>query len=129
MKQKPTNSTTIGANAESAARNYLQQQGLTFIDANYRFKGGEIDLIMSTTDAVLVFIEVRLRNHSGYGSGAESITYRKQQRISRTAQHYLQCNPQQQERALRFDVISAVQRQGQYQFEGIQQAFWPGDNY
>ncbi len=77
-----------GARAEQWAAQYLQQQGLKLSAQNYRSRFGEIDLIMQD-GATLVFIEVRLRRNASFGGAAASIDARKQQRIIRTAQHYL----------------------------------------
>ena len=49
---------------------------------------GEIDLVMSQ-DSLLVFVEVHLGIRGDYGSGAASVTRRKQQKIINTARLYL----------------------------------------
>jgi putative endonuclease len=77
-----------GALAERWAAQHLQQHGLKLIEQNYRSRFGEIDMIMQDGD-VLVFIEVRLRSNPAFGGAAASIDGHKQQRIVRTAQHYL----------------------------------------
>lgn len=56
---------------------------------NYRCRMGEIDLILEDR-GTLVFVEVRLRSNAGFGGAAASITARKQDRLIRAAQHYLQ---------------------------------------
>ena len=73
---------------------------------NYRCKLGEIDLVMQDQQT-LVFVEVRYRKSSTYGSGAESINQQKQQRLIRTAQHYLEQHKQHGS-PCRFDVISVT---------------------
>ena len=73
---------------ERQAARYLQQQGLELIEQIYRSRYGEIDLIMCD-GKTLVFIEVRLRQHAGFGGAAASINTRKQKRIISTAQQYL----------------------------------------
>lgn len=91
-----------GQNAEQAALQYLKQQGLKPVASNYRWPGGEIDLIMQDKDT-LVFIEVRYRSHPNYADALASVDRRKQQRLIRTAKHYLQkhgCQP-----PCRFDVV------------------------
>jgi putative endonuclease len=80
--------TALGVQAEQLAARYLQQQGLKLIEQNYRCRFGEIDLIMRD-GTTLVFIEVRLRHHAGFGGAAASIDARKQKRIISTAQRYL----------------------------------------
>lgn len=77
-----------GAQAELWAVQLLQQHGLKLVEQNYRSRFGEIDLIM-LDGATLVFIEVRLRRNQDFGGAAASIGSQKQQRIIRTAQHYL----------------------------------------
>lgn len=74
---------------------------------NYRWRGGEIDLIVeeqSHSEVELVFIEVRARKSGGTISGLESVTFRKQQRIRQTAERFLSKyrGPAQ---SVRFDVV------------------------
>jgi len=77
-----------GALAEQLAAQYLQQQGLKLLQANYSCRFGEIDLILQDGDTH-VFAEVRLRSSSAFGGASASIDARKQAKIVRTAQHYL----------------------------------------
>ena len=77
-----------GEQAERLAAAYLQQQGLSLVQRNYRCRHGEIDLIMRD-GASLVFVEVRLRSRGDYGGAAASIGAAKQGKLLRTAQHYL----------------------------------------
>lgn len=95
------NSNNKGLAAEQLAETYLLKQGLTAKAKNYHCRYGEIDLIMQAPDT-LVFIEVRLRKNKQFGSAGDSITPQKQQKLLRTAQHYLQ---QHGEQACRFDVV------------------------
>ncbi len=61
---------------ENQARRWLEGQGLRFIAANARERGGEIDLIMRD-GTVTVFIEVRYRRSARYGDAAASVTPQK----------------------------------------------------
>jgi putative endonuclease len=85
----------VGEAAEQLALAYLQRQGLTLVQRNYRVargpsaRGGEIDLILRDVDGTLVFVEVRARAGTDQGGAAASIGAGKQRRIVRTAQHYL----------------------------------------
>ena len=94
-----------GKQAEQLACRHLQQQGLQLLEANYRCRLGEVDLIMSDHDT-LVFVEVKYRSHSSHGHAAEFVDSKKQQRIIRSAQHYLQQHPHYADRPCRFDVVS-----------------------
>ena len=77
-----------GAAAEQLAAIYLQRQGLKLLTSNYRCRFGEIDLVMRDGKET-VFVEVRLRRHTAFGGAAASITAAKQQKLARTAEHYL----------------------------------------
>lgn len=95
---------SAGADAEQRAEHYLQSQGLVSIERNYRCRRGELDLIMGQGET-LVFVEVRLRTHAGFGSGAESVTAAKQKKLRIAAEHYLQAHPQRRLQPARFDVV------------------------
>ncbi len=111
----------IGSEAEDLAIDYLQKTGLTLLTRNYHCRRGEIDLIMRDGN-FLVFIEVRYRRNSRYGSAAESVTRQKQQRLLTTAEHYLQNEKQNADNACRFDVIT-LSGQQDLQIEWIKDAF------
>lgn len=96
------NANNPGLSAEMAAARFLKQHGLTLLAQNYSCRFGEIDLIMRDQNT-LVFVEVRLRSNVQFGSAASSIHYHKQQKLIRTAQHYLQSHACNQ--PCRFDVI------------------------
>ncbi len=110
-----------GQEAEDRACRYLQAQGLTLVQRNYRLaggphrRGGEIDLIMHTPDGTLVFVEVRARTQARQGGAAASVTVHKQRRIVRAAQHYLM--RWRQWPPCRFDVVA---------LDGDILAWWPG---
>ena len=90
-----------GNEAEARAADYLARRGLKILARNYRCRGGEIDLVCRD-GATLVFVEVRLRTHGGFGAAAESITTAKQRRIALAARHYLAGKPLP---ACRFDAV------------------------
>jgi putative endonuclease len=68
---------------------YLQRHGLVLVEANFRCKLGEIDLIMRE-GSTLVFVEVRQRAAGAQVGAAASIGPSKVRRIVRAAQVYLQ---------------------------------------
>jgi putative endonuclease len=82
----------VGDAAETAALEYLLDQGLRLVQRNYRTPGrggGEIDLIMRAPDGTLVFIEVRKRASGTHGGAAASVGFAKQRRIIFAARFYL----------------------------------------
>jgi len=94
---------TTGRIGEDLAVNYLRQKGFTIVMRNYRRKCGEIDII-AKEKKTLVFIEVKTRRSSQYGSPFEAVTWKKQRQIARTAQDYL-CRNNLFHQPARFDVI------------------------
>ncbi|PKO45908.1 MAG: YraN family protein [Betaproteobacteria bacterium HGW-Betaproteobacteria-22] len=92
---------SAGINAEQLAATFLTQQGLTLVEKNFRCPYGEIDLIMREAKT-LVFVEVRLRSSTSFGGASMSITASKQQKLTRTAERYLQTHGNTD---CRFDVI------------------------
>ncbi|MDV3237395.1 MAG: YraN family protein [Gammaproteobacteria bacterium] len=116
---------TPGQRAEDAACAYLLARGLRLIARNFRCRRGEIDLIMQDTDN-LVFVEVRYRRQSRYGSGLESVDRRKQERIVRCAMHYLQRHPQAARSAARFDVVALAPASEGLRIDWVRNAFDAG---
>lgn len=115
-------SQVIGFQAERQAKEYLIRQGLDFILANYHSRMGEIDLIMQDVKH-LVFVEVRARSSDNFGGARESITRQKQQRIFKTATHYMCARNIYETHSARFDVLTL---QGQTKdIEWIKNAFGP----
>lgn len=85
---KPT-SIMLGKDAENQAKQFLLSQGLSFVTGNYKSRFGEIDLIMKDKTEV-VFVEVRMRKSTLYGSAAETVDSTKLQKIIKTGEHYIQ---------------------------------------
>jgi putative endonuclease len=93
----------LGRSAESRAERHLKAQGLTLVARNWRCRFGEIDLVMRD-GGTLVFVEVRLRSHSGYGGAAASVTASKQRKLLAAAKLYLASLPTLP--PCRFDVVA-----------------------
>ena len=102
---QPSNSQ--GVKSEKQALAYLQKQGLSLVCQNYYCRFGEIDLIMRDHDT-LVFIEVRYRKNNDFGGALASISKRKQDKIIKTAKHYLA--QLENEPYCRFDAIAIDQQ-------------------
>lgn len=85
------------------AKAHLEARGLRLVQRNYRCPRGEIDLIMREGE-MLVFVEVRYRRGTRFGSGAESVDRRKQARLIAAATDYLQRHGRGA--PARFDVVA-----------------------
>lgn len=97
---------TLGSRAEEAAAEYITRQGYIVLERNYRFPGGEIDII-AEHQGELVFIEVRSRQGTSFGLPQETINYLKQQKLRRVANQYLKTK-NAWKRICRFDVVGVL---------------------
>ncbi len=93
----------LGREGETAAAQYLEDKGYRVLYRNFRTRIGEIDLICEK-DAIVVFVEVRSKRSNRFGSGAESVNWKKQQKVRLVAQVFLS-HKQWFDRPVRFDVI------------------------
>jgi putative endonuclease len=97
-----------GREGEDTARQYLEQQGLTFVEANFKCDMGEIDLVMQDQDC-LVFVEVKFRTLEHFASILEQIRPAQCQRIRQVAQLYvIQRRLNEHTTPMRFDVVAVV---------------------
>ncbi len=115
----------FGQKAETMAARFLKRRGYKIIERNYRTRSGEIDIIARDGDT-LVFVEVKARTSSRYGSAKAAVTSHKQRQISKVALGYLQRTDQSHVKA-RFDVVTVTGREGGHDIDLIPNAF--GLNY
>lgn len=106
----------LGQKGEQLAASFLQQKGYQIRERNVRTRRGEIDLV-AIDGKSLVFVEVRTRTGQTFGTAAESVTWRKRQKLRELAIAYLQTLAQPVP-AFRFDVIAIhCPTQGDFQQE------------
>jgi putative endonuclease len=108
-----------GTAAEDLALRYLEARGLALVTRNFRYRGGELDLIMRDGEH-LVFVEVRSRRQPLRHAGR--ISHPKQTATpAPRAALYLQ--RQRLDLPCRFDVVAILQADGEPQVEWIRDAF------
>ncbi len=96
----------LGRRGEDVAVQYLEGQGLTVLSRNWRCRHGELDVV--ATDAQrLVVCEVKTRRSLAYGHPAEAVTPIKQQRIRGLAARWLREEAPGPVGEVRFDVASS----------------------
>jgi putative endonuclease len=99
------NKRQIGTEYEDRAAAYLQGQGYTIVERNFRCRTGEIDIIAREGE-YLCFVEVKYRANGGCGSPLEAVNYRKQQKILAVARYYMMCHGLSTDTACRMDVVA-----------------------
>ena len=94
---------TTGALGEDEAVRLLKMQGYKILERNYRIRGGEIDIIARDGEYIC-FVEVKLRKSNDYGTPAEYITYKKREKLIKTATLYAQ-RKRLLDSPMRFDAV------------------------
>jgi len=79
----------LGQAGEKMAEVFLRKQGYHILARNYQTPYGEIDLI-AREDRATVFIEVRTRRGTDFGTPIESLTRDKISHWEKSASSYLQ---------------------------------------
>lgn len=92
----------LGDFGEDAAAKYLKKKRYKILCRNYSNKYGEIDIIAKYKRDI-IFVEVKTRPDSVFGTPAEAVTYTKRQKIFKCAKWYMAEN--NIDRGARFDVI------------------------
>lgn len=99
---KSVTTRSSGFDAEKVAEQYLKKRGYKLISSNFHSRFGEIDIIMLDKKQ-LVFVEVKARSSTTFGTPAEFITYSKLSKLQKTAQFFLVQNPKYKD--FRFDAV------------------------
>ena len=79
----------LGREGEDVVYNYLKKSGYKILEKNYHCPFGEADIIAKTKDGSIAFIEVKTRSSLIYGTPAEAVNYKKQQKYRDIARFYL----------------------------------------
>lgn len=109
----------IGRRGEDLACEFLVAAGFTICERNFRTKFGEIDVIASQKAEVTVFVEVKTRTSSSFGTPAEAFDRRKRLRFERAVRCYLADHPDIREWRIDFLGIMLDRRGGMIYREHI----------
>ena len=110
-----------GDEGETLAVKFLEDQGFTILQRNYRFDRGEIDIVAEKQDE-LIFVEVKSRHSRLFGTPEEAVTAKKEAYLKRTAEGYL-FEHHFEGRVCRFDVIAIEWDGNKPEIRHIKQAF------
>ena len=113
---------SIGILGEELALAHLLAHGLQLVLRNYRCKLGEIDLVMMD-GGTLVLVEVRYRASNDFGGAAASITWEKQRKLVKAAEHLLMKRSELRRYPARFDVIAITPDGSDTRIDWIKSAF------
>lgn len=116
----------LGRRGEDLALAYLLGLGYRLQARNYRFRGGELDLVM-LDGPVLVFVEVRSRTSLQHGTPLETIDFKKRRQIEKTAGFYLAREKISPDTPCRFDAIAVELCGNTPQISHLKNAFICGE--
>lgn len=116
----------VGSHGEQFVAAWLENQGFTILQRNYRKKCGEVDLIALRKN-ILIFVEVKTRLHE-YFNLSTVITPAKQRKITLTAKTFLAENSYENT-IYRFDLALLQKQQDSYELTYIPNAFTPPEEY
>ena len=111
----------VGRRGEELAIGHLEGKGFQLVERNYRFERGEIDVVMKDGPE-LVFVEVKARRSSGYGSPEDSVTPHKRMQLRKVAEGFL-FERNIENTPCRFDVVTVRWGRGGPEFTHIENAF------
>ncbi|HMN12492.1 MAG TPA: YraN family protein [Bellilinea sp.] len=105
----------IGDWGESIAASYIEKQGFTVLERNFRTPYGELDIIAQNGE-VLVIVEVKTRTSTKFGHPESAITEAKMAHMQSAVEFYLTtlpCMPGE----IRLDVISISAKPGTIEYD------------
>ncbi|OGS25220.1 MAG: YraN family protein [Elusimicrobia bacterium RIFOXYB2_FULL_48_7] len=78
----------VGKQGEDEAARYLRENGYEITDRNFRTRFGEIDIV-ALENKDIVFVEVKKRNNSSFGTAQAAVDFRKQGKLVKMAFQYI----------------------------------------
>lgn len=96
---------------EDSAVNFLLNKGYKILERNFRKGYGEIDII-ATHNNILVFIEVKTRSQTRFGTPFEAITRSKLKILIRGANYYKYVLHPELPDDIRIDAIGVIVKEG-----------------
>ncbi len=112
----------LGKLGEKIAYAFLRKKGYEMLATNYRFEKTEIDIVCRMKKT-LIFVEVKTRSNSEYGNPEEAVDAKKQEKLVRAAERFIQVNDMIGD--VRFDVVSVIMMGKREKIQHIKDAFFP----
>ncbi len=107
----------LGRHGEHLAAAYLQAEGMTIIERNWRCRHGEID-ILAADGPSLVVVEVKTRSSRSHGTALESVRPAKVARLRALATRWLSAQPRDFAE-VRVDVIALERFAGDFSLRHV----------
>jgi putative endonuclease len=114
----------IGKQGEDLATQYLYNLGYHILAKNWRYKRAEVDII-ARDQSIIVFVEVKTKTYTAFGSPDESVSAHKERLLVDAAGAY--CESIHHEGEIRFDIVAIViDKEDRVILDHFKDAFFPG---
>jgi len=118
----------LGIKGESIAARWLVTRGWMIMDRRFRNGHRDLDLVAAMPDGdtgarLVAFVEVRTRLSTDFGTPAETVGWRKQRELARSARAWIASNRRSGDN-YRFDVVGVVLGDGDVTIQYVPDAFW-----
>ncbi|MDR3218923.1 MAG: YraN family protein [Dysgonamonadaceae bacterium] len=115
----------LGKSGESAAITYLEKNGYKILHTNWRHGYFELDIVAKTDDELIV-VEVKTRSGGSITNPEDAVTNQKIKHIVAATDFYIKYFDV--DLPVRFDVISVIGKQPDFEIDHIEDAFYPPVN-
>ena len=114
----------VGALGEAYAAAWLEGLGWLVLARNWRCRYGELDIIALSPERRVVFVEVKTRRGTRFGTPQEAVTTAKQMNLRRAALQWLEKDGHRlRHDGMRFDVVTVSVHDGRVGVHRIPGAF------
>ena len=96
----------LGMWGEDCAADYLQRNGYTILDRDWKSGHRDIDIVAADKDGTVVFVEVKTRRNRLFGDPEEAVDYQKLRSLQSAMNHYIKYRGINGE--VRLDIITVV---------------------
>lgn len=98
-------SNELGKWGEQKAADYLEANGYTILDRDWKCGRRDLDIV-AYKDGLVVIVEVKTRRNTAFTMPEQNVNIKKIRSISFAADSYMKCHKRYNQ--LRFDIISIV---------------------
>ncbi len=110
----------LGQKGEQLAVDFLQKNGYTILDRNWRFKKAEVDIIAQKNETLAV-IEVKTRSSNYFGNPQDFVNPKKIKLLVEAIDEYVTSKNLEVE--VRFDIIAILKNKDAFTIEHLEDAF------
>ena len=118
----------LGIKGESIAARWLKAHGWVVLDRRFRDGHRDLDLVACRAEQgnggrLVAFVEVRTKYSTDFGTPAETVGWKKQRELARSARAWIASNRRSGDH-YRFDVLGVVLGSGVVKIQYVPDAFW-----